>query len=396
VESLLRWIESLHSDCELLFPWIRHVPELSKSSAKDLVQFLEERPTLTGVLEAAAAARPRIEALRQRLASKKMHAGDRQANDASLDSLLSSLETGRQAAQELIGRLDRLGRQMEQLALAMDFRFLYNPRRRLFSIGFNLEDEKLDRSHYDMLCSEARLASYLAIAKGDAEPRHWFQLGRQLTQVAGQTVLLSWGGTMFEYLMPPLFQHDYEGSLLCQSCRGAVARQQQYGREHGVPWGISESAFGALAVNSDYHYRSFGVPRLGLKRGLGEDLVVSPYSTMLALEIDPHAATQNLHDLVREGALGPWGMYDALDYTPQRVPPGKRSIVVRCYMTHHQGMSLLALANLLEQGSIRRRFNAHPLPRSTELLLQERIPAAAPLIEPHAGEAAAIEVPTPD
>jgi cyclic beta-1,2-glucan glucanotransferase len=406
VESLLHWIESVCGDCQALLPWATMVAQLEGSAIpwpgmgddsqrhwQELIQFLAERVTPADLIEAPAAARSCLDSLRQRCSSE-LSCEDRVAAIAWLDQLAAALESGSQAAQALTDRLERLARQMEQTALEMDFRFLYNPRRRLFSIGFNLEDEKLDRSHYDMLCSEARLASYLAIGKGDVEPRHWFQLGRQLTQAAGQSVLLSWGGTMFEYLMPPLFQRSYEGSLLNHSCRGAIARQREYGSQQGVPWGVSESAFGALAVNSDYHYRSFGVPGLGLKRGLGEDLVISPYSTMLALEVDPAAAVENLHLLVGEGAQGPWGLYDALDYTPQRVPAGKRSIIVRCYMAHHQGMSMLAMANLLLGGCIRRRFNDHPLARSTELLLQERIPAAGPLIEPHADEATVVEVPT--
>jgi cyclic beta-1,2-glucan synthetase len=298
-----------------------------------------------------------------------------------------------QAAQQLLQRFEQLATAAEELAMSMDFRFLFNQQRRLFSIGYNVEEGRLDRSHYDMLCSEARLASYLAIAKGDVEATHWFRLGRHATIAAGQFALLSWGGTMFEYLMPQLFQRQYEGSLLTQSCQAAVLRQQEFGRQHGVPWGISESAFGALAINSDYHYRSFGVPGLGLKRGLAKDLVISPYSTLMALTVDPVAAVDNLHVLADEGGLGYWGFYDALDYTPERVPFGKRRIVVRCYMAHHQGMGLLALANTLQEGSIQRRFNAHPLPRSTELLLQERVPTVMTPFEPHADEVEPIDAP---
>ncbi len=178
-------------------------------------------------------------------------------------------------AESLVSRLTRAAQRAEELALGMDFKFLYNAQRRLFSIGYNVDEGMLDRSHYDLLCSESRLASYLAIAKGDVEALHWFRLGRHATVTEGQFALLSWGGTMFEYMMPPLFQRQFEGSLLTQSCYAAIRKQQQYGRLHRVPWGISESAFGALAVNADYHYRSFGVPGLGLKRGLAKDLVIS-------------------------------------------------------------------------------------------------------------------------
>ncbi len=289
-------------------------------------------------------------------------------------------------AKDLMDRLVRNALRAEKLALAMDFQFLYNPQRRLFSIGFNADEGMLDRSHYDLLCSESRLASYLAIAKGDVEANHWFRLGRHATLAEGRFSLLSWGGTMFEYLMPPLFQKQFEGSLLTQSCRAAVRKQQQYARQHRVPWGISESAFGALAVNADYHYRSFGVPGLGLKRGLAKDLVISPYSTMMALPIDATGALENLKVLQAEGARGHWGYYEALDYTPDRLPVGKRRLVVRCYMAHHQGMGLLGLANLLHEDIIQRWFNAHPLSRAAELLLQEKVPRSITAYEPHADE----------
>jgi len=402
VECLLRWIHEAHRDCRTLFPWTDVAqPALPPSSAgqtqqswQRLLKLCQERSSLAGLIDLPAAVGPHLADIRH-CAAAELHGESLSAVKRRVEELAAAIDAGAQAALALSQRLERLAAQMEQAALEMDFRFLYNPGRRLFSIGFNLEDEKLDRSHYDMLCSEARLTSYLAIAKGDVEPKHWFQLGRQLTQTAGQAVLLSWGGTMFEYLMPPLFQRQYAQSLLSDTCRGAVARQREYGRQCGVPWGVSESAFGALAVNSDYHYRSFGVPGLGLKRGLGEDLVVAPYATMLALEVAPPAAIENLQRLEREGALGPWGLYDAVDYTPQRLPAGKRSMVVRCFMAHHQGMSLLAMANLLLDGCVRRRFLGHPLARSTDLLLQERVPAAAPLLEPHADEAAAVEMPAP-
>ncbi len=297
-------------------------------------------------------------------------------------------------AESLVSRLTRAAQRAEELALGMDFKFLYNAQRRLFSIGYNVDEGMLDRSHYDLLCSESRLASYLAIAKGDVEALHWFRLGRHATVTEGQFALLSWGGTMFEYMMPPLFQRQFEGSLLTQSCYAAIRKQQQYGRLHRVPWGISESAFGALAVNADYHYRSFGVPGLGLKRGLAKDLVISPYSTMMALTLEPQAAYNNLLHLESEGAHGHWGFYEALDYTPDRLPIGKRRLVVRCYMAHHHGMSLLAIANLLQANAVQRWFNAHPLARAAELLLQERIPRAITPYEPHADESDAVPAQT--
>ena len=352
-------LQSLCDDFRELFAWLPMRAEMAERAAstvgdaanaewEELWKTLDEQQSITQIAAMQTVMKPLLERLRAT-------ANDERAQQ-QLDRLAISLATSSAAAASLRGRFEQLAYTAEQLAMGMDFRFLFNPQRRLFSIGYNVEEGRLDRSHYDMLCSESRLASYLAIAKGDVEASHWFRLGRHATIAAGRFALLSWGGTMFEYLMPPLFHRQYEGSLLTQSCAAAVLRQQQYGRQHDIPWGISESAFGALGINSDYHYRSFGVPGLGLKRGLAKDLVVSPYSTLMALTVDPAASVENLRALSKEGALGWWGFYDALDYTPERLPFGKRRLVVRCYMAHHQGMGLLALANVLRGGSIQRRL----------------------------------------
>ena len=277
-------------------------------------------------------------------------------------------------AQDRWQRLMSIAHQCEAAALKMDFRFLYSKRRKLFSIGFNADEGRLDRSHYDLLCSECRIASYLAIAKGDVETEHWFRLGRQAAEFHGQHVLLSWGGTMFEYLMPPLFQKSFEGTLLDTSCLIAISRQQDYGRQRNVPWGISESAFSAMATNSDYQYKSFGVPGLGLKRGLSKELVISPYSTGMALPFVPQEATENLKRIA-ELAMGSWGFYDAVDYTPSRLRHKQTANVVRNYMAHHQGMTMLGIANTIGDSMIQRWFHAYPLVRANELLLQERVPA---------------------
>lgn len=397
--NLIQWSTEITRDVDTLFPWLSELHGIGNASASTADE-LPEMPWATQLNEAGQQVWQQIRhELNTSTSLYLLHDIDRRlqgpldllretlGDDNVLINLLAAgTRKSAQAARELDRRAVSLGNLAETLALEMDFRFLYDPQRRLFSIGYNLEEGRLDHSHYDMLCSEARLASYLAISKGDVDVRHWFRLGRLCTQTAGQVSLLSWGGTMFEFLMPTLFQRNYEGSLLHQSCQAAVARQQEYGRQHKLPWGISESAFGALAVNSDYNYRSFGVPGLGLKRGLMRDMVISPYSTLIALELDPLGAISNLKRLIEEGAQGGWGFYDALDYSPERLPVGRRRIVVRCYMSHHQGMSLLALGNLLMDGPTRRRFHAHPLGRAAELLLQERVPAIAARVQPHAEE----------
>jgi len=282
---------------------------------------------------------------------------------------------------QLIERITRLAERLQRLTDEMDFSLLYDPRRRLFAIGYNLENERLDNSHYDLLASEARLASFIAIGKGDVDAAHWFRLGRSMTQVGTHNVLLSWSGTMFEYLMPLLFQRPYADTLLDESCRGAVERQIEYGKANGVPWGISESAFSTLSISQDYHYQAFGVPGLGLKRGLGQDLVIAPYATGLAVLVDPHAALANFQALAKEGAMGAWGYYEALDYTRNRVPAGRKLVPVRCFMSHHQGMLFTAISNCLFHGGMQRRFSNLALFRATELLLQERPPIAPRLTQ---------------
>ncbi len=348
--------------------------------------------TLRALVEQAAVAQTPLAALHAQIAESDLSQSQREEAQRWVQALRQVLEQGAAQAVQLQTRFGRLSARLESLAMEMDFRFLYNPQRRLFSIGFNLEEGRLDRSHYDMLASEARLASFLAVAKGDTDAKHWFQLGRTLTHTAETRALLSWGGTMFEYLMPALITHLYEGSLLEQTCCAALRRQIEFGRQHNIPWGVSESAFGALNASADYHYQSFGVPGLALKRGLAKDLVISPYSTALAAMLDAPAALENFRLLSEEGADAAWGYYDAIDYTPDRVPPGKRSVLVRCYMAHHHGMSLLALVNCLFDGAMQRRFHAHPLAKATELLLQERVPAAGTEIQPHADEVSAVHV----
>ncbi|HVS34905.1 MAG TPA: glucoamylase family protein [Gemmataceae bacterium] len=288
---------------------------------------------------------------------------------------------------ELLRRCRELAGRAEDLVRAMDLRFLYLPDRRLFSIGFRVPQERLDPACYDLLASEARLASFLAVARDDVPRRHWFQLGRATTRLDGRPCLLSWGGTMFEYLMPPLLMRSYPGTLLTESDEAALDMQRRYGRRRGVPWGISESAYSSQYANMDYQYQAFGVPGLGLKRGLGQDLVIAPYATALAAPVQPRAAASNFSRLAAEGADGLYGCYEAVDFTRDRLPEGKRSLVVRCFMAHHQGMSLIALANCLLGEPMPRRFHAEPMVRSAELLLQERVPHAAPNVQPPEVEA---------
>jgi cyclic beta-1,2-glucan synthetase len=274
----------------------------------------------------------------------------------------------------------------DEMVQGMDFQFLFDPTTKLFSIGYRVADAALDPARYDLLASEARLASFLAIAKGDVPPQHWFHLGRSLTPIGRGAALVSWSGSMFEYLMPLLVMSQPAQSLLDLTCRLVVGRQIRYGDERRVPWGVSESAYNVRDAELTYQYSAFGVPGLGLKRGLSDDVVVAPYATALAAMIDPGAALENFTRLEEAGARGAYGFYESLDYTPSRLPEGTNPVVVRAYMAHHQGMILASLDNVLHDGLVRNRFHAHPMVQAAELLLQERTPRAVAVTRPRAEE----------
>lgn len=274
---------------------------------------------------------------------------------------------------ERLERLEALARQFDELAV-MDFTFLYDGTRHLFSIGYNVSEGRRDQSHYDLLASEARLCSYVTVAQGQVPQEHWFSLGRLLVAPRGEPILVSWSGSMFEYLMPLLVMPNYDGSLLDHACKAAVREQIGYGHLREVPWGVSESGYNQTDLNHFYQYRAFGVPGLGLKRGLAEDLVIAPYASAMALTIAPREACENLQRLAAEKIEGSYGFYEAVDYTPSRLPPEAKKMVVRSYMAHHQGMSFLSLDYLLGERPMQRRFLSRPLLKAADLLLQERVP----------------------
>ncbi|MDH3527778.1 MAG: cyclic beta 1-2 glucan synthetase, partial [Gammaproteobacteria bacterium] len=291
-------------------------------------------------------------------------------------------------ALERLRLIDDLVDRCRELAL-MDFEFLYDTSSNLLSIGYDVGERRRDPSCYDLLASEARLASFLLITQGQVPQKHWFALGRLLTSHGGDVSLISWSGSMFEYLMPQLIMPGYENTLLGQTCKAAVSRQIEYGRQRAVPWGISESCYNATDMHQVYQYRAFGVPGLGLKRGLGDDLVIAPYASALALTVLPLPACRNLQRLAVDGFLGDYGFYEAIDYTPSRVPRGKSYAIVRTFMAHHQGMSLLSFAHVLLNQPMQRRFMSDPLVRATELLLQERVPKQGATLHPHEAEVSA-------
>ncbi|MFA5910494.1 MAG: glucoamylase family protein, partial [Vicinamibacterales bacterium] len=302
-----------------------------------------------------------------------------------LRALAKHADTGPEQA----ARLDSLAGRASAYFDEMNFSFLYDRKRRLFAIGYRLADSlgaaRLDTSFYDLLASEARLASFIAIAKGDVPEVHWFRLGRLITSVHGAPVLLSWSATIFEYLMPLLLMRSYPATLLDSSCRMAVRRQIDYGATRGLPWGISESAYTSVDRHGNYQYKAFGVPGLGLRRGLGDEVVVAPYATALAVMIDPAKGARNLRRLAEAGLFGDYGFYEAIDYTdrgsgaPRKTGQG---MVVPAFFAHHAGMSMVALANAITRDRMIERFHGDPRVRATELLLQERIPRQQPITEP--------------
>jgi cyclic beta-1,2-glucan glucanotransferase len=295
-----------------------------------------------------------------------------------LDLLITDVEQARRNASEQFAQLEELTARSQQLEGSMGLQFLYDEERRIFATGYLVAERRLDISFYDLLASEARLTSFLAIARGEVPVEHWWALSRPFGSAYGRLPLLSWAGTMFEYLMPLLFTQTHENSLLDRACYDAVRCQIAYARQSRVPWGISESAFSALDRHNVYQYRAFGVPALALKRGQEEDLVVAPYAAALALGVEPAAAMKNLRRLANLGdsaaPLGDYGYYEAIDYSRRTEPGGAAGIVIHCYMAHHQGMSLLAYDNALSDNAMRRRFHSDPRIRATEPLLHEHIP----------------------
>lgn len=319
-----------------------------------------------------------------RLLARLMAADAGTQDGAALMALRERLRSAAAEAGRLLDLFDRVAVHASDF-IEIDPEFLFDRARDLFSIGYNASEFRRDSSFYDLLASEARLASFIGIADGELPQAHWFALGRQLTTSPAGPVLLSWSGSMFEYLMPLLVMPSYPETLLAQTCNAAVRRQIEYGSSRGVPWGISESGYSLIDANMNYQYRAFGVPGLGLKRGLGDDLVIAPYATALALLVAPSEATDNLRVMEAAGFVGRYGYYEAADYTPSRLSRGQKVALVRSFMAHHQGMSLISLLAVLQDRPMQRRFLGVPQVRATDLLLQERIPKVTPF-QPHATE----------
>ena len=392
-EAVRASIQSHQRDLHQLMPWARL---LARDAAHIPSAQGDERTALDAALMSCFASVPTLADLPDRcdaalvilLHQRAEAAAQADTTDAlaRADELITAVEESGRTARAFERRLAALGALARTLFDTMQFGFLLDPARQLLSIGYQVAEGSLDPNCYDLLASEARLASFVAIAKGDVPARHWFRLGRNLTPVDRGSALISWSGSMFEYLMPSLVMRAPSGSLLEQTSRLVVRRQMKYGVELGMPWGVSESAYNARDLELTYQYSNFGVPGMGLKRGLSEDAVVAPYATALAAMVDARAAAQNFSRLAAAGGRGRYGCYEALDYTPTRLPEGATVAIVRAYMAHHQGMTIVAIANAVYGGAMRARFHADAIVQATELLLQERTPRDVAVARPRAEE----------
>ncbi|RYE95150.1 MAG: cellobiose phosphorylase, partial [Myxococcales bacterium] len=374
IDRLHQQMRQMRRELDALLPWLA-LPDEARAHQLDLPGQLR----LDEIPEAARRQQAALEAAR-----RARHASGQPspALDASAALLTAAFRSAEENATALVAELGALAARADEEAWGMDFKLLYDRERRLFHIGYNATSDQLDANYYDLLASEARLASYLAIVKRDVPESHWYALGRPLTRLPGGPALLSWGGTMFEYLMPNLLMRSQPGTLLARTASAVVDAQIDHGRRLDQPWGISESAYARVDGAQTYQYRSFGVPGLGFKRGLEDDRVVTPYASLLAVGIHPRAVVDNVAELREMGMLGTYGLFEALDLTPERALSrgvGERPYtVVRSYMAHHQGMLLIALGNVLNRRSMVDRFHADALVETGEALLNERSPDVAP------------------
>ncbi len=382
-------LEAMWRDIELCLPWEAPDARPPVVGPGDVREALAETWTalerklpvdltlneLPSTCETASAGLSRLE--KQLEGLPKDAAGLDEAR-AWAERLRKAIARAHETARSMLSTLDALAEHAEALFEAMDFTFLYDEGRRLFYIGHDVTADRRDAHHYDLLASEARLASFIAIAKGDVPEEHWLQLGRPFARVDGATTLLSWSGTMFEYLMPTLLLREAPDSLVGQACASAVRAQIAYADRHGVPWGMSESGYYRLDAHRNYQYRAFGVPDLGFKRGLEDDIVVAPYASLLALPLAMPAVMANLDRLDTLGVMGRYGLYEAVDFTASRLETGTTHAVVRSFMAHHQGMILTSINNLIHGARMVHRFHADAVVRATEMLLFERPVVAVP------------------
>ncbi len=396
LEKAKKWARSLEKqgydyleDMAFIAPWISLAPEIPGmwdqgdeqqqqrlALLREELRRLDEIPTLGEVAQLEQKLLPLIDEI---LGNIVLPGADKDRVKEWFLRLKNIIKDAGTRSSERINAIDYIALRCSEIS-AVEYEFLYNKASHLLSIGYNVNEHKADPSCYDLLASEARLCSFVAIAQGRMPQEHWFMLGRLLSKSGGDPVLVSWGGSMFEYLMPLLVMPTYEGTLLDRTYKAMIKRQIDYAAHNNIPWGISESGYNKLDATMTYQYHSFGVPDTGFKRGLSEDLVVAPYASFMALMVEPEKACANLEYLKAQGFSAEYGFYEAIDYTPARLASGESHAVVKSFMAHHQGMSFLSLAYVLLGRPMQRRFLADPMFKATELLLQERVPKEVPYL----------------
>ncbi|PKN01144.1 MAG: cyclic beta 1-2 glucan synthetase [Elusimicrobia bacterium HGW-Elusimicrobia-1] len=376
-------------DMSFIAPWILMPPEIpgmwdkgGENRRRLLARLREELRRLDEipVLSEVAMLEMKFFSLIDEIRGDIVSSGDDSLRENEwFEQLKNAISAASARSSERITAIDYIVLRASELS-AIEYEFLYDKTSYLLSIGYNVGEHKSDSGCYDLLASESRLCSYVAIAQGRLPQKHWFMLGRMLSKYGGPPVLVSWGGSMFEYLMPLLVMPTYEDTLLERTYHAMIGRQIKYASANNIPWGISESGYNKIDAAMTYQYRAFGVPDIGFKRGLSEDLVIAPYAAVMALMVEPAKAYENLRQLNEMGFAGEYGFYEAVDYTPSRLSRDKTRAVVKSYMAHHQGMSFLSLAYVLLDMPMQRRFLSDPMFKATELLLQERVPKEAPLL----------------
>ncbi|MEO6539103.1 MAG: glucoamylase family protein, partial [Ferruginibacter sp.] len=376
-EKIFSHIKQYQNELLMFAPWMLLPPPPEKFS--DLIPDFVSIPTITQLSKIE-------QALLQKIINCYADLNTPEENEWLNLYRAGITESGRRA-KEILLRIAQLVIKCDEFA-KMEFEFLYDRSQHLLSIGYNVEDHRRDNSYYDLLASESRLTTFTAIAQGKLPQESWFALGRQLTNVGNAPILLSWSGSMFEYLMPLLVMPTYENTLLDQTNKAVVQKQIDYGRKKNVPWGISESGYNLVDAHLNWQYRAFGVPGIGFKRGLGEDLVISPYSTIMSLMVSPAEAYDNLRVMKEAGFESRYGFYEAVDYTKSRLQRRQNLMIIKSFMAHHQGMGFLSLSYLLHNKPMQERFAADVQIKSALLLLQERIPRVTTFYSPtvHSGD----------
>ncbi len=392
-DAIYQHLANIKRQIDQLTPWMKtwhnrpaYLENIDNEKLAEILKvWTEKRALRTSISELPSLCKKTIESLNNFKTTKEYQqmSSQNQDEDNNFDEwmtqFIKGLKHSREQSASLLNQINSLTEKIDFYIDRMEFNFLFDDKREVFYLGYQVGSGRLDKNHYDLLASEARTASLFAIAKNEVPRSHWLHMSRPFTSVDGIPTLLSWNGSMFEYLMPNLFTRSYPDTLLDQTCEGVVRAQIEYAEQNNVPWGISESSYYRFDQAQNYQYKGFGVPGLGRKRGLADDLVIAPYASLMAVAVDPIRVLENIQALEKERALGHFGFFESIDYTPARLPIGQEKAIIKSYMAHHQGMIMVALSNFLNHTSIINRVHEDPRIQSTELLLQEQIPQTEPI-----------------